>query len=49
MEIKPLSVEISWYSKDVEIYECNWSMVQFQKVRAKKKSYERKSYLDEDL
>jgi len=37
-EVKPLSVEIVWYNKDVEICGCSWSMVKSQKTRAKKKS-----------
>ena len=31
---KPLSVEKVWYNKEVEIRECNWSMVKSRKLRA---------------
>ena len=35
-EMKPLSVGIVWYNKDVEICGSSWSMVKSQKPRAKK-------------
>ena len=36
-EVKPLSVEIVWYNKDVEICGSSWSMVKSQKPRARNK------------
>jgi len=34
-EMKPLSVEIVWYDKDVEVCGCSWSMVRSQKPGTK--------------